>query len=389
MPFSYQLLTFSGRPMDQREAFLQAIVESPADDLPRLVYADWLEEHGEADRAEFIRVQIELASLNEGQPRWAELRGREIDLQAKQWRNWPKELPGWVRKHAEFRRGFIAAVSGTVKQFLVDGERIRRLVPLEKLCIERVDNLAPALFASPLLAGLTYLYVQRLDPSGAADLAASPQVASLTTLNLRQGSIGPSGAQALAASPHLARLTRLYICRSDIGDEGAKAVADSPYFRRLVELELLGNDIGPDGARALAASPNVARLTDLNLQANRLGDKGTAELGGSPYLKHLVNLNLSYNEMSEAGAQALAGWKRLTNVRTLELDGNRITLAGATALAASPYAKQLTRLERFPRRCSERRGSSPPGQARRPAKTLHQCGNRSSHRQPRRPEVRR
>jgi uncharacterized protein (TIGR02996 family) len=36
-------------------AFLRAIAEAPAHDAPRLVYADWLDEHGQADRAEFIR----------------------------------------------------------------------------------------------------------------------------------------------------------------------------------------------------------------------------------------------------------------------------------------------------------------------------------------------
>ncbi len=46
-----------------RDSFLTAICESPADDLPRLVYADWLEENGEADRAEFIRVQCALAKM--------------------------------------------------------------------------------------------------------------------------------------------------------------------------------------------------------------------------------------------------------------------------------------------------------------------------------------
>jgi len=41
--------------------FLRAILEAPDDDGPRLVYADWLEERGEEARAEFIRVQVELA----------------------------------------------------------------------------------------------------------------------------------------------------------------------------------------------------------------------------------------------------------------------------------------------------------------------------------------
>lgn len=48
---------------DQQSAFIAAIVASPDDDLPRLVYSDWLEEHGQSDRAEFIRVQCELAKV--------------------------------------------------------------------------------------------------------------------------------------------------------------------------------------------------------------------------------------------------------------------------------------------------------------------------------------
>src|SRR5262245_58863227 len=45
---------------DARTAFLKAIAEAPDDDGPRLVYADWLEEHGDPARAEFIRVRCEL-----------------------------------------------------------------------------------------------------------------------------------------------------------------------------------------------------------------------------------------------------------------------------------------------------------------------------------------
>ena len=32
--------------MTHDEAFLEAIREQPGDDAPRLIYADWLEEHG-------------------------------------------------------------------------------------------------------------------------------------------------------------------------------------------------------------------------------------------------------------------------------------------------------------------------------------------------------
>ena len=49
-------------------ALLEAIRASPDDDAPRLVYADWLEEHGDQPRAEFIRVQCALARLPQDDP---------------------------------------------------------------------------------------------------------------------------------------------------------------------------------------------------------------------------------------------------------------------------------------------------------------------------------
>jgi uncharacterized protein (TIGR02996 family) len=52
--------------MTDRQAFLRAIRESPDDDLPRLVYADWLEEHGEPGRASLFRVQVEVGPGKHG-----------------------------------------------------------------------------------------------------------------------------------------------------------------------------------------------------------------------------------------------------------------------------------------------------------------------------------
>jgi uncharacterized protein (TIGR02996 family) len=61
------------------EALLRAVAASPADDVPRLVAADWLDDHGQPDRAEFVRAQVELAALeaaDDGQtPRARLLRG--------------------------------------------------------------------------------------------------------------------------------------------------------------------------------------------------------------------------------------------------------------------------------------------------------------------------
>jgi uncharacterized protein (TIGR02996 family) len=54
-------------------AFLKAIREDPDDDTPRLVFADWLDEHGDR-RGDMIRLSIEEAHTPYDTPRWKELR---------------------------------------------------------------------------------------------------------------------------------------------------------------------------------------------------------------------------------------------------------------------------------------------------------------------------
>ncbi len=48
--------------MTDRDALLGDVLADPSDDGVRLVYANWLEGHGEPERAEFIRVQCRLES---------------------------------------------------------------------------------------------------------------------------------------------------------------------------------------------------------------------------------------------------------------------------------------------------------------------------------------
>ena len=57
--------------MDEMHSFLRTITENPEDDNPRLVFSDWLEENGHQDRAEFIRLQIELANMDPGEDGYA------------------------------------------------------------------------------------------------------------------------------------------------------------------------------------------------------------------------------------------------------------------------------------------------------------------------------
>ena len=50
-------------------ALRAAITDFPDEDTPRLIYADWLDETERPERAEFIRLQIELEQTPTNDPR--------------------------------------------------------------------------------------------------------------------------------------------------------------------------------------------------------------------------------------------------------------------------------------------------------------------------------
>ncbi len=78
--------------MTSDEAFLQSIIEAPDDDTPRLVYADWLDDHQVPARAEFIRLQCSLDKMAANDPRRPELRDREQELLRHYGWAWAEEL---------------------------------------------------------------------------------------------------------------------------------------------------------------------------------------------------------------------------------------------------------------------------------------------------------
>jgi uncharacterized protein (TIGR02996 family) len=265
------------------DAFLHDIIENPDDDGPRLVYADWLDDHGEPDRARFIRVQCELAGLPEGNdPRRVELEVQEKELRDRHGGEWFQpfsELSGsgwWTR------RGFVEGATFLARDF------IRR---------------APDLFRRHPLR-----HVHLVETVKVRALSQVPQLVRLATLSLKTtGDIGDRGAAVLAACPYLAGLARLGLACNDIGDRGVGALAGSPHLAGLHELELALNRVGDAGATALASSPHLARLTYLGLWHNGVGLAGCQGLALSPYLGRLERLELAENHIGQAGRRALKG----------------------------------------------------------------------------------
>ena len=102
--------------MDSEErALLAAIVAHPDEDTPRLVYADWLQEHDRAERAELIRAQIGLARTKglEGFERQRhEWNSRARELLHRHSKQWRKELPKFPRVvWGPFERGVVESAA--------------------------------------------------------------------------------------------------------------------------------------------------------------------------------------------------------------------------------------------------------------------------------------
>lgn len=102
--------------MTYHDAFLQAILENPDEDAPRLIYADWLEERGDP-RGEFIRIQCHLAAMSADDERRSLLEQHERELLARHQDSWLRELRpllnGWT-----FHRGFLDAITVPAATYL-------------------------------------------------------------------------------------------------------------------------------------------------------------------------------------------------------------------------------------------------------------------------------
>jgi uncharacterized protein (TIGR02996 family) len=95
--------------MTHHDAFLQAVLEKPDDDTPRLIYADWLSDHDDP-RGDFIRVQCRLASAPADDPRRPEWEAHEGELLRRHQDEWLGGLRPLATRWV-FRRGFLDAVT--------------------------------------------------------------------------------------------------------------------------------------------------------------------------------------------------------------------------------------------------------------------------------------
>jgi uncharacterized protein (TIGR02996 family) len=340
--------------MDQGKSLLRGVIASPYDDAPRLVYADWLEEHGQPERAEFIRGQIELARLPVDDDRRVALERREKQLRDQYRKQWLRPLSRLAR-WAFFHRGFPDHLYLPAKHFVEEAEGILAQLPV---CYAHFRTAKPHLAAladCPALSHMRSLsfYYNQISPAGLGALLASPYLGKLVRLDLGNCRLNDQAAGVLAAA-RLPRLRELRLGQNRVGDEGVAALAAGRLLRGLEQLDLSHNQVGVEGARALADSPHVAGLTSLVLNDNAAIDDGGVEaLAASPHLANLTRLELSginqpdwrterHRGLSRAGMAALAASPHLNNLTALNVSNN--ALVGQSAVSVLAATKALLRL---------------------------------------------
>lgn len=318
--------------MSDRESFLRAIADQPADRTARLVFADFLEETGGASgavRAEFVRAQVEADTVHPNSNRHAELEARARELFADHWLDWWVEVCSTVGLPAPHRptgvRGWLtrklvgggprAGTPYTRRWPTTVGVRARQhehplLDPLGHIEFRGGFPEALSFLGTPGFAAEFLRKWADVSPLAALDLHGivgrdwraidGPHLAGLHTLSLGQSN--SAGLEAVAASPHLVQLKELHLIpdRSNIlwAGEQYRAFAGSPLAGRITRLNVVFADVTE--SLALHSAP-LGKITALGIHAPRsLSEQeefaraaaAAADLLSLPHLDHLEELAL-------------------------------------------------------------------------------------------------
>jgi uncharacterized protein (TIGR02996 family) len=247
--------------LSQHEAFLRAIFESPDDDTARLVYADFLHEQGDEDRAELIRVQCELARKSgqiEHRDRVWELATRErelLDRLRPPRGEWDDPEP------VDYVRGFRPAAATFVVRRAVLGDPVAERW--------RVVRHEPELFGARTLSAEAGV---RLRPEHVELLLSFPAAQWIATWNLSGQERNLPAETTFPTYIH--SVLNEFVIEPVITNAGVEALAQHKGARRLSALDLRNNNLDNDAARALVKSPYLDNLKRLDLlEGNRFRGK--------------------------------------------------------------------------------------------------------------------
>jgi uncharacterized protein (TIGR02996 family) len=281
--------------MTERD-FLRAIHDDPEDPDTFRVYADWLEDHGEAARGQLIRTEVDLL--------WSPSRHSQADAMYKQSAELQKRIEKTWSAFKKWKNAFTL--------------RWRNGLPGEAGCGEMPS--ARRLRALPDFPSVT-----KLSTSGIPTPEEWELLAERTDLRV----LSPSAAPDFDA---LARLTSLpgFVCPyREMVEE------DLDRLRPLQQLRLLDCNDLPLTDAGLARLVSFPLLERLRLYHSPITDAGLEHLAG---LRHLKELDLSSTPITDAGLQRLSHLRELT---VLILDETQITAASLDVLVGFTKLRRL------------------------------------------------
>jgi uncharacterized protein (TIGR02996 family) len=224
----------------EADALLDAIFDHPDDDTPRLVYADWLQEHGQENYARFIRLQCAAAReklwSDEANRLWEEI-GRVWNRLDEEW--WPATREYWP---------WVVRDSG-----LLDASHFHRGFPQPGFTIadEQFARLTREIWLPWLLPPNSVLF---LTPIGKWEqLASAPELRRVVELVLNGYRIGwdlewvPDEIIGLLNSAHLCNLQTLDLSELLLSQRVADALVAAPNLSSVRSLIVeFSRDRGPD-----------------------------------------------------------------------------------------------------------------------------------------------
>ena len=293
------------------DGLLAAIRSDPDDDTPRLVLADWLDEHGESERAEFIRVQCRMARL------------------ASDW-----DRPQAVGAHAKSRE-----MEGVCPEF---GVLAARAADLAAEHGGRWTDGLPPVVAEVSRTGLQTVFVRGLPAVYARWWVGEPEPRDVLD-DLQDAAGGSAFAWVAHVGIDLSERSDGYGYEEDWQD----GLTRHPAFALVNELDLSwSSNVMDDALPDLAAAGPLPALRTLGLHVEQIGHE-------VEFLRRLTNLSalgdLDVSNWEEVGSydgrsRPPFEWPSLPRLRLLDVAGTCVTDADLTRLADSgqyPLLRQI------------------------------------------------
>ncbi|MCZ2340356.1 MAG: TIGR02996 domain-containing protein [Bacteroidales bacterium] len=242
------------------ESLIAAIAVTPSDDMHWLVLADWLDEHEEFERAEFIRTEI---AIKNPQPetRLESLIARRKEL-------WERRHTQWLAPFYDRARiltiqcGFVTGISIDATQFQAHASEWFSNNPITQLQITNFWSTEN----------------REVREWHALTVFGCPYICRIQQLILNEVSLDTNDLRFLCQTTDLRNLRLLSLIRNDISTEGAVILAETPTLVNLVELDLSNNFIRDRGVSALLDSPYLGNLRNLHLDQDALSHRMLGKL---------------------------------------------------------------------------------------------------------------